>query len=460
MADDGIGAALDRALDLALVERYPAWRAFSERARRLIPSGVAHDGRYTGGPVLPVAEGIGPLKRDPDGNEFVDYWMGHGSLLLGHGNARVVEAVRGQAGRLTHAGGCHALEHEWAEIVTRLIPSAERVRFVMSGTEAVMLALRLARARTGRTKLLRLEGHFHGWGDFTLAGIEPPFKDPSGGGWSRCAIEETRVVPADAAAITEALATREFACLILEPTGASGGAIPLPHGFLEAARVATRETGTVLVFDEVITAFRVAPGGAQARTGILPDLTTLAKVLAGGLPGGAVAGVAEIVDGLAYTGDAERDKHVRVAHWGTFNANPLSAAAGTTCLAQVETGEPGRKAEEFAKRFREELNALFRAEKVAWCAYGEDSILHVYTGSGCGYLGKCDRAPCRASAAELKAKRPEDKWLKRALWLEGVDWPGGKQAWTSCTHGDDELRRTVEAFRGAIARIRKLGGGI
>ena len=456
MSGDSIGVELDR----ALVERYPAWREFSERARRLMPSGVAHDSRYTGGPVLPVAEGFGPLKRDVDGNEFVDYWMGHGSLLLGHGNARVVEAVRDQAGRLTHAGGCHPGEHEWAGIVMRLIPSAERVRFVMSGTEAVMLALRLARAHTGRTKVLRLEGHFHGWGDFTLAGIEPPFEETSGGGWSRCAIDEARVAPADAGVVAGALATREFACLIMEPTGGSGGAVPLPRGFLEAARAATRETGTVLIFDEVITGFRCSPGGVQARTGVLPDLTTLAKVLAGGLPGGAVAGRGEIVDGLAYTGDPSRDRHVRVAHWGTYNANPLSAAAGTACLAQVEGGEPGRRAEEFAGRFRDEMNSLFRSEKVPWCAYGEDSVLHVYTGPDCGYLGKCDRAPCRASAAELKGKRPVDKWLKRALWLEGVDWPGGKQAWTSCTHGETELRRTVEAFRQAIARLRKLGADL
>jgi len=456
MADDPVGAALDK----DLLERYPAWREFSERARGLIPSGVAHDSRYTGGPVLPVAEAFGPLKRDIKGNEFVDYWMGHGSLILGHGNARVVEAVRAQAGRLTHAGGCHALEHEWAGLVTRLIPSAERVRFVMSGTEAVMLALRLARAHTGRAKVLRLEGHFHGWGDFTLAGIDPPFTDPSGGGWSRAAVDEARVVPADAEAVADALAAREFACLIMEPTGASGGAIPLPPGFLKAAREATRQTGTVLIFDEVITAFRVSPGGAQAKTGILPDLTTLAKVLAGGLPGGAVAGRGEIVDGLAYTGDAERDKHARVAHWGTFNANPLSAAAGAACLAQVEGGEPGRKAEEFARCFREELNELFMKERVPWCAYGEDSVLHVYTGPDCGHRDECDRAHCRASAAELKLKRPVDKWLKRALWLEGVDWPGGKQAWTSCTHADTELRRTVEAFKGAVARIRKHGGGI
>lgn len=446
-------------LDRALAERYPSWSAFTERSRGLIPSGVAHDARFTGGPVLPAAEGVGALKRDTDGNEFVDYWMGHGALILGHGNAEVVRAVREEAGRLTHAGGCHPLEHEWAELVTKLIPSAERVRFVMTGTEAVMLALRLARAFTSRSRVLKLEGHFHGWGDFTLAGIEPPFDVPSGGGYSRGGLGETRVVAAEVDALARALATREFACLILEPTGASGGSIPLPPGSLEAAREITRETGTVLLFDEVITGFRVSPGGVQGKTGILPDLTTLGKIVAGGLPGAAVAGGREIMEGLAFTGDKERDRTRRVAHWGTFNANPLSAAAGVACLKQIETGEPCRLAAEFARRFREELNALFRKEDVPWCAYGSDSVLHVYTGGGCRYLSDCDGGMCRLGAAELKLKRPADLWLKKALWLEGVDWPGGKQAWTSMTHGKSELRRTVDAFGSAVRRLRSLGAG-
>ncbi|MHC4253525.1 MAG: aminotransferase class III-fold pyridoxal phosphate-dependent enzyme, partial [Planctomycetota bacterium] len=338
--------------------------------------------------------------------------------------------------------------------------SAERVRFVSSGTEAVMLALRRARAFTKRTKTLKVEGHFHGWGDFTLAGVKPPFDTPAGGGWSRCALDETRVVPAAVDALVEALSTREFAALIFEPTGASGGSVPLPPGFLEAAREATRDAGTVLIFDEVITGFRVAPGGVQAKTGIVPDLTTLAKVLAGGLPGGAVAGRRAVMQGLEFTGDRERDRVTRVAHWGTFNANPLSAAAGVACLSQIEDGSHGAKADEFAASFRSELNALFRRLEVPWCAYGSDSVLHVYTGGACGYLSDCDGGMCRLAAAELKAKRAEDLWLKKALWLEGVDWPGGSQAWTSCTHGESELRRTVAAFEGAVKRLRSLGAGI
>jgi glutamate-1-semialdehyde 2,1-aminomutase len=164
------------------------------------------------------------------------------------------------------------------------------------------------------------------------------------------------------------------------------------------------------------------------------------------------------MDGLAFTGERERDRTRRVVHWGTFNANPLSAAAGVACLEQVKTGEPGRRAEEFAEGFRRELNTLFREEEVPWCAYGTDSVLHVNTGAaGCGYLRECDGTLCRAPAELLKEKRPQDLWLRKALWLEGVDWPGGKQAWTSCTHGESELRRTVEAFRGAVRRLKSLG---
>lgn len=450
---------VDRELDRLLLERYPSWGTFAERARQLLPSGISHDSRFAGaGPFLPVAEGFGSRKRDIDGNEFVDYWMGHGALLLGHGNAAVVEAVRKQASLLTHAGGCHQLEHDWAELVCRMIPTAERVRFVSSGTEAVMLALRIARSRTGRERILKLEGHFHGWSDFTLLGIEPPFEQPSGGGYSLCALNSTVCVPAEVEAVREALESKQFAALILEPTGASGGAVPLPAGFLEAARELTKRTGTLLIFDEVITGFRVAPGGAQAKFGVRPDITCLAKVLAGGLPGGAVTGPAEVMEALSFSGDKTRDRTVRVAHWGTFNANPLSAAAGTACLKQIEDGVACRRADEFAARFREELNLAFRRLGVPWCAYGSDSVLHVnLLANACKKLGNCDGSLCTLPASELKRKTPLDTWLKKALWLEGIDWPGGKQAWCSALHSEYDLRKTVEAFSAAASLLKSLG---
>jgi glutamate-1-semialdehyde 2,1-aminomutase len=338
-----------------------------------------------------------------------------------------------------------------------MVPCAERVRFVMSGTEAVMLALRLARARTGRDRVLKLEGHFHGWGDFTLGGVEPPFETPSGTGYSRGALGGTELCQAETDALAERLRSREFACLVLEPTGASGGAAPLPPGFLESARELTRETGTVLVFDEVITGFRLAPGGAQERTGVTADLATLGKVVAGGLPGAAVCGRADVMAGLEHTGDKDRDRARRVAHWGTFNANPLSAAAGSACLEQVEGGVPCAKAEEFAARFRAEMNEMFKKESFPWRAYGADSVLHVYVGGREDILDAVEGAPHTVPASELKRKGPTDLRLKRALWLEGVDWPGGKQAWTSCVHGEGELRRTVEGFRAAAKRLRSLG---
>lgn len=455
MAVDPVNAALDH----ALLDRYPAWGGFSEEARRLIPSGVAHDSRYAGGgPVLPVFEAKGPRKRDRAGNEFVDYWMGHGSLILGHGNAEVVEAVRGAAGRMTHAGGCHELEHDWARLVTELVPSAEKVRFTMSGTEAVMLSLRIARAHTGRERVLKLHGHFHGWSDFTLLAIEPPFGVPSGGGWSRGAAGSTFAVPGEPEAVEDALSTKDFAALILEPTGGSGGAVPLDSEKLARIAQIARRLGTLVIFDEVVTGFRVAPGGAQEKTGVLPDLTVLGKVLAGGLPGAAVAGPAEIMGALDFTGDGARDRTRRVAHWGTFNANPLSAAAGTACLRQIKDGEPIRRSEEFAEGLRRELNKVFKEDGIPWCMYGADSVLHLNTAAGpCPDFATCDRSTCLLPPEVLKRKRPTDLRLKKALWLEGVDWPGTKQAWTSQTHGDAEVARTAEAFRGTARRLRELG---
>jgi glutamate-1-semialdehyde 2,1-aminomutase len=458
MPRDEINSQLDR----LLADTYPSWIAFYKEAASLLPSGVAHDGRYAGGaPVLPAVSGRGPYKRDIDGNEFLDYWMGHGALILGHSHPDIVAAIESQAGKLTHAGGCHPLEHRWAKLVIDLIPSAQRVRFVNSGTEAVMLALRLARAHTGRDRILKLDGHFHGWSDFTLLGVEPPFDRPSGGGYSLGALAGTTCVAANAKAIGDALATREYAALIMEPTGASGGAIPLDAGFLEEARALSREHGTVLIFDEVITAFRVAPGGVQQVSGVIPDLTCLAKILVGGLPGGAVTGAEEIMNHLAYSGDKERDRSHRVAHWGTFNANPLAAATGSACLELIRSGEPCEQAAAFARDFRSGINDLFRKRDIPWCAYGGDSILHVCTdATDCARLTDCDRSHCSAAADRLKAKRPADMWLKKALWLEGVDWPGGKQAWTSATHGEAELELTIGAFDAATKRLRSLGAAL
>jgi glutamate-1-semialdehyde 2,1-aminomutase len=260
----------------------------AERARRVLPGGATHSSR-TYDPRIYVARSSGSRKWLIDGTELIDYTMGHGALLLGHAYPAVVEAVRDQVSHGTHYGAAHPLEVEWAELITSLIPSAEKVRFTASGTEAVMLALRVARAATGRDRIVKLQDHFHGWSD-----VVSPYLDADGTTRTPIGVPEvlgelTEVVRTDdPAALQAALARGDVAAVIMEASGAHYGQLPLDPAFIAAARAACTATGTLLVFDEVVTGFRVSPGGMQAVLGITPDVSVLGKVMAGGLPGGAV----------------------------------------------------------------------------------------------------------------------------------------------------------------------------
>jgi glutamate-1-semialdehyde 2,1-aminomutase len=213
-----------------------------------------------------------------------------------------------------------------------------------------------------------------------------------------------------------------------------------------------------LIFDEVITGFRLAPGGAQERFNVRADITCLAKVLAGGLPGGAVCGTRAAFAAMEFTADAKRNRTSRVAQYGTFNANPLSAAAGTAMLGLVRDGKAGRKAEGYADKLRAGLNTLFRQEGLPWASYGVSSIFHILTSDpAVGEMirdGEVDAADVEPRV--LKQKGALDGLLRRALQVEGVDLPPGRQAWISAAHGDEELRDTLVAFERAIGRLRAL----
>ena len=212
----------------------------------------------------------------------------------------MVEAVQEQVTQGTHWGSSHEAEVRWAELVQRLVPCAERVRFTASGTEASHLALRLARAFTGKSKVVRFVGHFHGWHDQVTAGSMSHFDGSVPAGIPASLVEQTILLPTDDIEVaTQTLRTRDdIAAVILEASGASWGMVPLPEGFLAGLRAATSERGVVLILDEVITGFRWSRGGAQERFGVIPDLSVLAKIVAGGLPGGAVCGRADIMDQL------------------------------------------------------------------------------------------------------------------------------------------------------------------
>ena len=328
--------------------------ALYARAADALGGAVGHDVRHFEPVPMYVARGEGGRKWDVDGNEYIDFLMGNGALLLGHSPAAIVEAVQRALADGTHFGNDHPLHVEWGEIVRQLVPSADKVRFVNSGTEATLLALRLARAFTGKNKVLRFEGHFHGWHDGVVHGFQPPFDADGSLGVPPEVWRSFVTAPANDLDLTgEILAgDGDIAAAIIEPSGASWGRIPTEPEFLHGLRALTAKREVLLIFDEVVTGFRLAPGGAEQYYGITPDLSCFAKILAGGMPGGAVTGGGEIMSLFDFTGDAERDRHRRVVHFGTFNASPLSAAAGIACLQQVATGEPIRKADRLAAQLR------------------------------------------------------------------------------------------------------------
>jgi glutamate-1-semialdehyde 2,1-aminomutase len=420
-----------------------------QRAVELFPSGVTHDGRYMSPFPLYIERSLGAHKWDVDGNQLIDYWTGHGALLLGHAHSAVVAAVQEQMARGVHYGAEHDLGLRWAALVQQMFPDVERLRFTASGTEATMLAVRLARAYTGRPTIMRFQGHFHGWNDALAHGMELDLAAPPG--LLPALLDATLVLPADIALAEATLHERDdIAAVILEPSGASYGMVPLPDDFLRDLRRLTAARDVLLICDEVVTGFRVAPGGVQQRAGVAADLTTLAKVLAGGLPGGAVGGRAEIMRHLAF-GDAAWNRERKIRHNGTFNANPLSAAAGIATLERVATGEPGARAADLSRRLIDELNAVIRERGLrGWAAYGDASIFHIIVGSSVqfdpGVL-----AP-NVSAAELK--RGGDARLSAALRLglnnHGVDLMRGRSGFLSAAHSDMDIATTVAAFAATL----------
>ncbi len=438
-------------------ELHPTSRRLHERAARLFPDGVTHDIRYFTPFPLYVERAEGARKWDVDGNETIDFVMGHGALLLGHNHPQVKEAVARQLERGTHYGASQEMEIRWAEQVQELIPSAERVRFTSSGTEATMMAVRLARAFTGRRTLVRFEQHFHGWNDNVVGAPDREGVHPHALGIPDETLSSVVVIPQnDPAVLRQTLQDEEVAAVILEPTGASWGTAPLDPDMLPLLREVTRETGALLIFDEVVTGFRVSPGGVQAISGVRPDLTSLAKILAGGLPGGAVAGRAEVLSLIEFSTGGRSDFAERLPHPGTFNANPLSAAAGGAALRIVATGGPHDHANGLNRSLVPRLNEIISAEGVPGCAYGHASMFHLILGAECpppidGFTWDWQGRPAR----RMPHTPGEAVWsLRRGMLNEGIDLMG-TGGMVSAAHSDADAERTVEALRSTIRRMKE-----
>ena len=419
--------------------KHPKAATLAERARTAIPGGITHDIRHLKPFAIYVDRASGARKWDVDGQEYIDYWMGHGALFLGHCHPAVVMAVQAQVARGTHLGACHELEVRWAELVNQLVPCAELTRFTMSGTEATHLALRIARAFTGRPRILKFTGHFHGWHDGVAIGVNPPYDVPLSSGVPGATLDQVITCPPnDIKAVETILDRGDIAAVIIEPAGGQSGTTPTIPGYLQELRAATQRHGVLLIFDEVITGFRYAPGGAQEYFGVTPDITTLAKIVAGGLPGGAVCGRRDVMSMLAHRGDPNWDRSERVAHAGTFNANPLSAAAAIATLEQCGDASLQARANKLGEELRRGLGEAMKRAGAPGTCYGEASIYHV------SFEGK-------PGLAGFDRPRKGDHYhlLRCAILNEGVDC-SMNHGWVSSVHTEDDVERTIRAYERAF----------
>jgi glutamate-1-semialdehyde 2,1-aminomutase len=426
-------------------QRFPKSKALFEQARGMLPRGVTHDAWFMRPFPIYIDRSQGSHKWDADGYEYVDYIGGHGAFLLGHGHPSFVEAVNRQIQMGTHFGACHALQLEWAGLIQKLVPSAERVEFTNSGTEANILAMRLARAFTGKQKIVRFRSHFAGFADHVMVGIVPPWNVPSSSGLLPFDVENTVVIPAnDDGMLEQVLTNRDVALVMVEAAGAFAGVIGITPAFYRAMRELTTQYGALLHFDEIVTGFRYSPGGVQASIQITPDLTSLGKILTGGMPGaGAIVGRAEVMDMLSFKDD-NWNRYKRVSHTGTFNGNPLCAATGIATLKRIADGEPQKQANRMSEKLREQMQQVIGERGVAGCVYGDFSVFHVYLGD-CALRGECDRRICLNADKE----RPLEIGRRLAInaILNGVHLPNrGYDGLVSAVHTESDIDKTARAF--------------
>jgi glutamate-1-semialdehyde 2,1-aminomutase len=444
---------------MALAERYaaafPRSQELHRQAKAIFPNGVTHDSRHLEPFPIYIDHARGSRKWDVDGHELIDYWAGHGALLLGHSHPAVVAAVQRQMSRCTHPGACHEEEITWGSLVQRLVPSAERVRFTSSGTEATLMALRLARLFTGRPRVLKFAGHFHGWHDFLTPGADAADAGkPVPGIPAEVAAQTVILPPHDLNRVEETLQKDpQIGCIILEPTGGHWGAVPIRGPFLRGLRELTIKYDRLLIFDEVITGFRVSPGGAQAHYGVRPDLTTLAKILAGGLPGGCVAGRADILAGIEF-----RPGKPKMKHPGTFNGNPLSASAGIATLQIVADGAPCRTANESARQIRQQLNHVFAERDLPWIAYGEFSSFRLMPDYHGPRPTGDDFIPYNGELERLDGPRsPQLKYaFRQGMLLHGVDL-FGLDGMTTAAHTIADVEQTIQAVAATVEMLHAEG---
>jgi glutamate-1-semialdehyde 2,1-aminomutase len=418
-------------------------------SQKLIPGGVnspVRSWRVVGGDPLVIASGFGSLIKDEDGHQYVDLVGSWGPLILGHAHPAIVTAISQQARSGTTFGAPTRLELELARQIVDVVPSVEQVRLVSSGTEAMMSALRLARGATGRAHILKFEGCYHGHADALLvkAGSGAlTFGVPDSPGVPAALAELTLVAEYnDVAGVKSLLRARghEIAAVIVEPVAGNMGVVPPASGFLEMLREETSKTRSVLIFDEVITGFRVAPSGAQGRFRVFPDLTCLGKIVGGGLPLAAFGGTRELMQQLAPVGS--------VYQAGTLSGNPVAVAAGLATLRELRgSAAPYERLERIGATAEGGLSEVLRETGVVGCINRVGSMMTLFFGiSSARNFRDVSRADTQTFARFFRGMLEAGFYLPPSQF-EAMFW--------SLAHDEGQVRAFVDAARQVLRKIAR-----
>jgi glutamate-1-semialdehyde 2,1-aminomutase len=422
-----------------------------ERARQSLAGGVSSPFRASFPVPLYFADGHGARLRDVDGNEYIDYVLAWGPMILGYGHPVMVEAMRRAAERPHALGEQHELEIRVAEKIQQIVPCAERVAFTSSGSEAVQLAMRLARAYTGRNLILKFEGHYHGWMDSALVSYHPareqtgPLENPNvvlpSGGQVANAADNVIVAPWNHPEILEQVFARrgpEIAAAIMEPVLCNSGCLMPRDGYLETAREICGRHGALLIFDEVITGFRMGVAGAQGFYGVTPDLATFGKAVAGGLPLSVVAGRSEIMEQMFGGG---------VSFGGTFNGNPVSLAAADAALGELsrDGGALVAQANERGRKLMAGIEAAARRHGIQLTVTGFGAAMSLHF---------TERTELRDYRDTLDDNREMLQLVLRRALEEGLHLVPDGRLYVSVAHTDEDIAETLQVFERVFESLR------